>query len=126
GSAITYLGSSEGDITENKVFFNGNQAKGGGAIYLIYNASTVIYGNTVFDSNKASATYNDQTIGLNGGAICTYGELVIYHAEFKNNSATYYGGGIYAAYTAEDKVPRVNRIESAVLKIILPKAAVLL
>jgi len=114
GSAITYLGSSEGDITEGKVFFNGNQAKGGGAIYMLYSCATVIYGNTVFDSNKATVSYDGKaSVGLNGGAICTYGELVVYHAEFKNNEATYYGGGIYSAYTAEDKVPRVTDIKSA-------------
>ncbi len=116
GSAITYLGSSEGDITENKIFFNGNTAKGGGAIYMLYNCSTVIYGNTVFDGNKAEVSFNDSSTGLNGGAICTFGELVIYHAEFKNNDARYYGGGIYAAYTSEDKVPRVNDIKSAIFE----------
>ena len=117
GSAITYLGSSEGDITENKIFFNGNSAKGGGAIYLIYSSSMVIYGNTVFDSNTAEVSYGDKgSVGLNGGAICTYGELVVYHAEFKNNEARYYGGGVYAAYTSEDKVPRVTDIKSAIFE----------
>ena len=117
GSAITYLGSSEGDITENKIFFNGNCAKGGGVIYLNYSSSMVIYGNTVFDSNKAEVSYDGkESIGLNGGAICTYGELVIYHAEFKNNEARYYGGGVYAAYTSEDKVPRVTDIKSAIFE----------
>lgn len=114
GSAITYLGSSEGNIKENKIFFNGNSAKGGGAIYMLYNCSTVIYGNTVFDSNKAEVSYDGKdAIGLNGGAICTTGELIIYHAEFKNNEARYYGGAVYTAYTSEDKVPRVTDIKSA-------------
>lgn len=116
GSAITYLGSNEGDITEEKIFIKDNQAKGGGAIYMLYSCSTVIYGNTVFDGNKAEVSFNDGSTGLNGGAICTYGELVIYHAEFKNNEARYYGGGIYAAYNAEDKVPRVNDIKSAIFE----------
>ena len=114
GSAITYLGSNEGDITENKIFIKNNQAKGGGAIYMLYSCSTVIYGNTLFEGNSAEVSFDDKSTGLNGGAICTYGELVIYHAEFKNNNARYYGGGIYAAYTAEDKVPRVNSIKSAI------------
>lgn len=113
GSAITYLGSSVGDITENKIFIKNNQAKGGGAIYLLYSASTVIYGNTVFECNNAEVAFNDSSVGLNGGAICTYGELIIYHAEFKNNNARYYGGAIYSAYSAEDKVPRVTSIKSA-------------
>lgn len=117
GSAITYIGSSEDDITENKIFFNGNSAKGGGAIYMLYNCATVIYGNTVFDSNNAEVAYDGkESIGLNGGAICSTGELVIYHAEFKNNNARYYGGAVYAAYTNEDKVPRVNDIKSAVFE----------
>ena len=80
---------------------------------MLYSSATVIYGNAVFDGNKADVSFNDSSAGLNGGAICTTGELIIYYAEFKNNSARYYGGAIHASYTSEDKVPRVTSIKSA-------------
>lgn len=94
-SAITYLGSMDGDNKTINIVIQGNTAKGGGALYAQNNNDIVIYGNTLFDSNTAT--------GKNGGAICnSSGQLQIFYAEFKNNSALYYGGGIYYTYSSSD------------------------
>ncbi len=94
-SAITYLGSMEGDNKTINITIEGNTAKGGGALYAQNNNDIVIYGNTLFDSNTAT--------GKNGGAICnTSGQLQIFYAEFKNNTALYYGGAIYYSYSSTD------------------------
>lgn len=94
-SAITYLGSMDGDNKTINIVIQGNTAKGGGALYAQNNNDIVIYGNTLFDSNEAT--------GKNGGAICnTSGQLQIFYAEFKNNTALYYGGAVYYSYSSED------------------------
>lgn len=94
-SAIAYLGSIEGNNKKINIIIEGNIAKGGGALYAQNNNDIVIYGNTLFDSNEAT--------GKNGGAICnTSGQLQIFYAEFKNNTALYYGGAVYYSYSSED------------------------
>lgn len=108
GSMINYIGSDEGDKKEIKVIFSGNSAKGGGAIYQQYNNATVIYGNTLFEDNKA--------LGKNGGAMSTGGELIIYYAEFKNNIAADRGGALYGTYSEAEKAVRVIDIKEALFE----------
>ncbi len=108
GSGIHYIGSPDGSKKEINVIFRGNTAKGGGAIYQQYNNATVIYGNTLFEENKA--------LGKMGGAIFTGGELVVYYAEFKNNIAADRGGALYGTYTEADKVARVIDIKEAIFE----------
>lgn len=108
GSGIHYIGSPEGNSKEINVIFRANTAKGGGAIYQQYNNATVIYGNTLFEENKA--------LGKMGGAIFTGGELVINYAEFKNNVAADRGGALYGTYSEPEKAVRVIDIKEAIFE----------
>lgn len=108
GSGINYIGSPDGDKNEIKVIFRGNMAKGGGAIYQQYNNAMVIYGNTLFEENKA--------LGKSGGAIYTGGELIVYYAEFKNNIAADRGGALFGSYSEAEKVVRVIDLKEALFE----------
>lgn len=130
-SSVAYIGKEGKDIT---VIFRDNSSIIGGALRTQYNSGTVIYGSTLFDSNKAiSYTVTEDVLDeitgeptgetkeviitdAKGGAIQSYGELIIYYAEFKGNYATERGGAISSNYSSEDKVPRVIIIHEALFE----------
>ena len=127
-ASVAYIGKEGKDIS---VIFRGNSSLLGGAIRTQYNSGTIIYGGTLFDSNKALShivtedvldeetgeptgeTTNVVITDGRGGAIQCYGELIIYYAEFKNNYAMERGGAIDAKYSSEDLDPRVIKIYEA-------------
>lgn len=130
-TSVAYIGKESKDIT---VIFRNNSSITGGAIRTQYNSGTVIYGGTLFDSNKAisyivtedvideaTGEPTGETVEVvktagKGGAIQSYGELIIYYAEFKNNNAMDRGGAISTNYSAEDMVPRVTLIHEAIFE----------
>ena len=130
-SSVAYIGKEGKDIS---VIFRGNSSIIGGALRTQYNSGTIIYGSTLFDSNKAisyiiTEDVLDEVTGeptgetkeviitdAKGGAIQSYGELIIYYAEFKGNYATERGGAISSNYSSEDKVPRVIIIHEALFE----------
>lgn len=101
--ARIYLGK-EGSKESSKITFKGNSAtENAGAVYTRPQSSLTIYGDTTFDSNKAS--------GGNGGAICSYGVIKLYNTIFKNNSAVTRGGAIYLSNSSEELTTRLSSID---------------
>ncbi|MBR6568535.1 MAG: hypothetical protein IKK60_07775 [Clostridia bacterium] len=102
--ARIYLGK-DGSKEGNKITFKNNSAtENAGAIYTRPQSSLIIYGDTTFDSNKAS--------GGNGGAICSYGVVKLYNTVFKNNSAVTRGGAIYLSNSSEELTTRLSSIDN--------------
>lgn len=94
------------DINRHEVVFRDNTAgNSGGALYSQTKNAIIIYGNTVFEGNKA--------INYNGGAINISGTLTIKGAEFINNFAKSKGGAFYIVNDDETLTTRIIKTENS-------------
>ena len=80
---LTGYGATSEVAIVNSVFRN-NSASAGGAIYQGTGSLDIDF-ESLFEHNEA----------FNGGAIHTKGKLTIYNSTFRDNTAGYFGGGIY-------------------------------
>lgn len=100
-SAHLAIGSTE--QTDNPVIFKNNTASQNSSI--IYSGvmnGLVIYGNTIFEGNRA--------LDGNGGVMCVYGMLTAKNTIFKDNYSSASGGVIYAYYSNDTAKTRYINI----------------
>ena len=86
---------------DNEILFKTNTAgNNGGALYSSAQAVISVYGNTVFEDNRAVAG--------SGGAICSYGQVTSKDTIFDGNSAYTRGGAVYLSTSSEDLTSRIS------------------
>ncbi len=96
-----FVGSNTGSTA---VTFKGNISEStGGAVYSGINASTIVYGDTLFEGN--------QSLTSSGGAIAAYGTLCVDNSTFKKNIAYSRGGAAYIT-KSKDKVGTLPRFRN--------------